>query len=65
MPRPIRCECGALFGIEEPDGSLTIKYRDLVRSIRGSVTGQCRKCHKVVTWPDLPYTIPTWRVTLA
>lgn len=58
MTQPVKCECGALFGIEQPDGSLAIKYRDLFRIVRGSVSGPCRKCGANVTWPTAPMTIP-------
>lgn len=59
--RRIECECGALFGIEQADGSLQIKYRDLTRTISGgSVGGPCRKCGQPVTWsqPVAPYIWP-------
>jgi hypothetical protein len=58
----VKCACGSLFGIEQEDGSLAIKYRDLFRVVRGSVSGPCRKCGKQVTWPTAPYTIPTTTV---
>lgn len=65
MTQPVKCTCGALFGIEQDDGSLAIKYRDLFRIVKGNVTGPCRKCGKTVEWPTTPYTIPpmtnTWR----
>jgi hypothetical protein len=48
----IRCRnCGVLFGVVV-DGVLTIKYRDLFRSINGTVWGTCRGCNRIVTWPD-------------
>lgn len=60
MTQPIKCQnCDALFGIQQPDGSLAIKYRDLFRQIRGSVSGPCRKCGATVEWPSVPYVIPT------
>jgi len=58
MTQPVKCECGALFGIEQDDGSLAIKYRDLFRLVKGSVSGPCRKCGAIVNWPSVPYTIP-------
>lgn len=71
MTQPVKCTCGSLFGIEQDDGSLAIKYRDLFRIVRGTVSGPCRKCGATVTWPTAPYTIPqttawptTWRWTL-
>jgi hypothetical protein len=46
----IRCpSCGALFGIAT-EGIITIKYRDLFRSIDGSVWGPCRGCQTIVKW---------------
>jgi hypothetical protein len=50
MTRPVKCECGSLFGIEQDDGTLAIKYRDLFRNVDGSVSGPCRKCGKTVRW---------------
>lgn len=55
----VRCECGALFGVEQGDGSLQIKYRDLVRRVYGSVEGACRKCGRDVRWPMMFYGSPT------
>lgn len=48
----VKCECGSLFGIEQPDGSLAIKYRDLFRLVKGSVSGPCRKCGATVEWHE-------------
>lgn len=63
MTQPVKCSnCGALFGIQQDDGSLAIKYRDLFRQVRGSVSGPCRKCAALVEWPTpsvQPFTIPT------
>lgn len=50
MTQPIKCQCGALFGIEQDDGSLAIKYRDLFRIVHGSISGPCRKCGAQVGW---------------
>lgn len=66
MTQPVKCtNCGALFGIVQPDGTIAIKYRDLFRVISGSVHGPCRKCGSDVAWPDAPYTIPAVRWTWA
>jgi endogenous inhibitor of DNA gyrase (YacG/DUF329 family) len=47
---PIKCpSCQTLFGIED-DGVLTIKHRDLYRTIDGKVYGPCRRCGRQVTW---------------
>lgn len=48
----VRCRCGMLFGIEQPNGTLAIKYRDLFRIVDGNVTGPCRKCGAKVEWPS-------------
>jgi len=51
-PEPIRCElCGTLFGYANGD-TLTIKHRDLYRSIQGKVEGPCRRCGAMVRWPQ-------------
>lgn len=50
MTEHVKCECGALFGIEQPDGTLAIKYRDLFRIVKGSVSGPCRKCGANMVW---------------
>lgn len=47
----IRCHCGTLFGIRQPNGTLTIKARDVYRTIDGVVTGPCRRCGATVRWP--------------
>lgn len=47
----VRCpSCGTLFGITDEDGRIVIKHRDLLRLIRGSVEGPCRKCGQTVKW---------------
>lgn len=58
MTQPIKCVCGALFGIEQDDGSLAIKYRDLFRTVRGSVSGPCRKCGADVNWSQPATWVP-------
>lgn len=58
MTQPIKCACGALFGIQQEDGSLAIKYRDLFRTVRGSVSGPCRKCGAEVYWSQAPSWTP-------
>lgn len=51
--KQVKCpSCGTLFGVEQPDGSLSIKHRDLFRQVRGSVSGPCRRCGQVVVWPE-------------
>jgi len=48
----IKCpHCGTLFGIENADGKLAIKFKDLYREIDGRVSGPCRKCGSQVVWP--------------
>lgn len=51
--KQVKCpSCGTLFGVEQPDGSLSIKHRDLFRQVRGgTVSGPCRKCGAEVRWP--------------
>lgn len=49
--KEVRCHCGTLFGIEQPDGTLSIKARDVYRNIDGTVTGPCRRCGAIVHWP--------------
>lgn len=57
---PVRCpHCGTLFGIERPDGSLAIKFKDLFRTIEGRVEGPCRKCGSHVVWPSEPVVLVT------
>ncbi len=58
MNQAVRCECGTLFGIQQIDGTLAIKYRDLNRVVSGTVSGPCRKCGEVVTWTQVVTTIP-------
>lgn len=49
---PIECSCGALFGYETAPGVLSMKYRDIYRTVRGGeVEGPCRGCGAVVRWP--------------
>lgn len=49
--KEVRCSCGCLFGIEQADGILVIKARDLYRFVRGEVSGPCRKCGQLIRWP--------------
>lgn len=57
-PRKITCPaCGTLFGIEV-DGVLNMKYRDVYRQVRGgTIEGPCRKCGRIVRYPEQPMTI--------
>jgi hypothetical protein len=51
MREEVRClSCGVLFGIVV-NGVITIKYRDLFRSVDGVVWGPCRGCNQIVRWP--------------
>jgi endogenous inhibitor of DNA gyrase (YacG/DUF329 family) len=55
MPEPtyIKCpHCGTLFGIEDDNGTLHIKFKDLYREVEGRVSGPCRKCGSRVVWPS-------------
>lgn len=48
--RDIKCQnCQTLFG-KEVDGTLSIKHRDLYRTIVGKVEGPCRRCGTKVIW---------------
>jgi hypothetical protein len=50
--KPITCQCGALFGYETAPGVLSMKYRDVYRTVvGGKVSGPCRRCGAQVTWP--------------
>lgn len=49
--KPIKCTgCGTLFGIEQDDGALNIKHRDLYRRIYGTCEGPCRRCGAQIKW---------------
>lgn len=63
-PIPIVCpSCECLFGYETQPGVLSIKHRDLFRTIRGgTVTGPCRRCGAQVAWPVVPLKVEkAWR----
>jgi hypothetical protein len=54
----VKCQkCGTLFG-RETDGVLTIKHRDLYRSVDGRVWGPCRGCGANVEWRQTIQDIP-------
>jgi hypothetical protein len=41
-----------LFGYEIEPGVLSMKYRDIYRTVRGGkVEGPCRRCGAPVKWP--------------
>ena len=50
--REIRCPVdNVLFGVELNGESLSIKNRDLYRTVEGgTVTGPCRGCGNIVKW---------------
>lgn len=53
MLKEVRCPtCNSLFGIEQPNGTLAIKHREIYRTISGSIWGPCRRCGAQVRWPD-------------
>lgn len=57
--RPVECpSCGTLFGYETAPGVLSMKYRDVYRTVRGGeVSGPCRRCGAMVRWPEAPLTV--------
>lgn len=50
--RSVTCpSCDTLFGYETAPGVLSMKYRDVYRTVKGgTVEGPCRRCGATVTW---------------